>query len=156
MDVARFVIFGGDDDPPDGALRAITCEAAETGVEPLPIDLGVLSVGDLRAAAPGDAGELPLSVIVEPRDGDVGIVTLQAGADGTPLRLGREALGIRPTSISTLLTFEQCEARARYDVVLELAAPACVFLVASDPTEGAFRQLPVPLGAPCDSVAPPD
>ncbi len=153
--VARFVLFDGDGDPPEGALRAITCDAADARAEPLAVDLGVLTIEDLRAVPRDGVAEIAFDIAVEPRDGGVGIVTLQAGADGTPIRLGSAAQSTAPTTTATLLTFERCETRARYEVVLELGAPACVFFVASDPTEGVFRQLPVPLDAPCDSVAPP-
>ena len=60
------------------------------------------------------------------------------------------------STASALIPLGRCDAPARYDIELDVEGPACVFLVASDPTEGAFRQLPVSLGAPCDSVAPPE
>ena len=90
------------------------------------------------------------------RSAAVGVVVLQAQADGVPLRLRADGSDLTASTASALITLERCDAPARYDIELDVEGPACVFLVASDPTEGAFRQLPVSLGAPCDSVAPPE
>ena len=153
--VIRFAFDDGDE-PPQGALRAVTCERAETVEDPLSIDLGVISIDDLRDAPRSPEGVVAFDAVVAPRTEDVGVVILQAGADGVPLRLRSGGFGDGPLTASALITLERCAEPARYEVELDLAEPACVFLVASDPTEGAFRQLPVPLGAACESVAPPD
>lgn len=153
--VIRFA-FDADDTPPEGALRAVTCERAETVDEPLSIDLGVISIDDLRDVPRSPEGIVAFDAVVAPRTEDVGVVILQAGADGVPLRLRSGGFGDGPLAAAALITLERCAESARYRLELDLAEPACVFLVASDPAEGAFRQLPVPLGVPCDSVAPPD
>ncbi|MEM7287032.1 MAG: hypothetical protein AAF480_11825 [Actinomycetota bacterium] len=154
--VARFAFADDTDEPPEGAIRAVTCERAEQGAADLAVDLGVLSIEDLRGVQPDADGALHFEAVVSSRTGDVGVVILQAGADGVPLRLRADGSGAVEATASALITLERCAEPARYELVLDLTAPACVFLVASDPTEGAFRQLPVSLGAPCDSVAPPD
>ncbi len=154
--VIRFA-FGDDaGDPPDGAIRAVTCERADSPADVRDVDLGVLSLDDLRDIEPEDGGEVRFAVVVSARSADVGVVILQAEAGGVPVRLRAEGFDSTPATASALITLERCEAPARYAVELDLEGPACVFLVASDPTEGAFRQLPVSLGAPCDSVAPQD
>lgn len=154
--VIRFVLDDGADDPPEGAVRAVTCERADAPADPLAVDLGVLSIDDLREIEPDSDGAIRFAAVVAPRSADAGIVILQAGADGVPLRLRAEGADVTAATSAALITLERCAEAARFDLALDLEAPACVFLVASDPTEGAFRQLPVPLGAPCDSVAPPD
>ena len=153
--VIRFA-FDDSGDPPEGAIRAVTCERADAPAAPLDVDLGVLSIDDLREIEPADDGSVHFGAVVSARSADIGVVILQAQADGVPLRLRADGSDLTASTASALITLERCDAPARYDIELDVEGPACVFLVASDPTEGAFRQLPVSLGAPCDSVAPPE